>query len=125
MGAGSSDFRFNGDVDLLGVCEGVGVSSERDVAEAVQAIMDDTAGVVPVWGYELLNAGPEASLGVLVPWLKDGALVKRERAAVAIGYMGEAGAGAAEEVRGRWGRRGRSGRGSCWSGRCGRLRGSE
>jgi hypothetical protein len=34
-----------------------------------------------------------------VPWLKNADLILRERAAVAIGYMGEDGEGAAAEVK--------------------------
>lgn len=52
-------------------------------------IMDNTAGDVPEWGYDLLNAAPAESLRVLTPHLQDGELIMRERAAVAIGYMGE------------------------------------
>jgi hypothetical protein len=63
-----------------------------------KSIMDDTAGSVPVWGYELLNAGPDLSLAILTPHLKDADMVLRERAAVAIGYMDEAGAPAKAEV---------------------------
>jgi hypothetical protein len=64
-----------------------------------KAIMDNTAGEVPTWGYELLAAAPEQSLAILTPWLKDRDLILRERAAVAIGYMGEDGEAAAAAVK--------------------------
>jgi HEAT repeat protein len=54
-----------------------------------EGIMKDTVGNVPKWGYALLNAGPDLSLKVLTPYLKDTSLEMRERAAVAIGFMGE------------------------------------
>ncbi len=74
-------------------------------------IMDDTAGDVPAWGYGLLNAAPHEALGILMPHLGDGDLNMRERAAVAIGYMGEDAEPARGAVAGaRWQRRGRSGR---------------
>jgi hypothetical protein len=62
------------------------------------AIMNDTAGDVPIWGYDLLNAAPERSLSILVPHLKDDTLVMRERAAVGIGYMGETAGSAKTQV---------------------------
>ena len=40
-----------------------------------KGIMDNSAGDVPVWGYELLNAGPEQSLAILTPWLKNADLL--------------------------------------------------
>jgi hypothetical protein len=61
-------------------------------------IMDDSAGAVPEWGYELLNADANASLQILTPFLKHNDMLIRERAAVAIGYMGEAGAPAKAQV---------------------------
>ena len=64
-----------------------------------KGIMDDSAGDVPVWGYGLLDAAPEQSLAILVPWLKNADLTLRERAAVAIGYMGEDGEGATDAVK--------------------------
>lgn len=63
-----------------------------------QAIMNDTAGNVPKWGYALLNAGPDLALEVLKPYLKDSNLEMRERAAVAIGFMSQDGAPARTDV---------------------------
>ncbi len=56
------------------------------------AIIDGTAGDVPQWGYKILSAGPDLSLSILTPHLADNTLDMRERAAVAIGYMGESAA---------------------------------
>jgi hypothetical protein len=52
-------------------------------------IMTDTAGTVPEWGYRILAAGPELSLNILMPFLSNDDLILRERATVALGYMGE------------------------------------
>ena len=71
-----------------------------------KGIMENTAGEVPTWGYELLGAAPEQALAILVPWLKNSDLILRERAAVAIGYMGEDGEGAAADVRAALGKAG-------------------
>ncbi len=57
-----------------------------------QKIIDDSAGDVPIWGYGILAAGPEESLAILTPHLSDKELALRERAIVAIGYMGESAA---------------------------------
>jgi hypothetical protein len=61
-------------------------------------IMDNTAGEIPEWGYGLLSADAPASLQILTPYLKHNDILIRERAAVAIGYMGEAGAAAKAQV---------------------------
>ncbi|MGA2496378.1 MAG: HEAT repeat domain-containing protein [Tepidisphaeraceae bacterium] len=61
-------------------------------------IMEDTAGDVPLWGYEILACGVEDVLPILVPHLADTDAVSRERAAVALGYMGTAAAPAREQV---------------------------
>ncbi len=58
-------------------------------------IMAGTAGNVPAWGYKLLAHHAEDSLAVFAPALADRDLAVRERATVALGYMGRA-AGAAE-----------------------------
>lgn len=55
-----------------------------------EKILDGTAGDVPTWGYKILACGGEEVLGILTPPLADKDLVKRERAAVALGYMGAA-----------------------------------
>ncbi len=57
-------------------------------------IMDGGAGNVPAWGYELLGRFPDESLAVLTPGLESDQTVVRERAAVALGYMGPAAAAA-------------------------------
>jgi HEAT repeat protein len=61
-------------------------------------IMAGTAGDVPGWGYKLLARWPEQALAILVPGLKDKQLVVRERAAVALGYMGRAASPAKRQV---------------------------
>jgi hypothetical protein len=53
-------------------------------------IMAGNASNVPAWGYKLLARFPDESLPILTPGLTDGKLVMRERATVAIGYMGRA-----------------------------------
>jgi HEAT repeat protein len=63
-----------------------------------EKIMDGTAGDVPDYGYKILANGPEEAVGVLAPYLADKDLALRERAAVAIGNMGPAGALAKERV---------------------------
>jgi hypothetical protein len=57
-----------------------------------QKIMDGTAGDVPPWGYRLLARFPDEAMGVLSPGLTAPDIVMRERAAVALGYMGTAAA---------------------------------
>jgi HEAT repeat protein len=64
----------------------------------VQKIMDGTAGDVPMWGYEILACTPDETIRSLVPHLADDNIVMRERATVALGYMGPAAAGAKERV---------------------------
>jgi hypothetical protein len=61
-------------------------------------IMAGKAGNVPPWGYKLLARFPDDSLAVFSPALKDGKLQTRERATVAIGYMGRAAKGARPQV---------------------------
>ena len=51
-------------------------------------IMDGTAGDVPEWGYQILTCAPDESVKILVPYLADANMVMRERATVALGYMG-------------------------------------
>jgi hypothetical protein len=53
-------------------------------------IMENKAGNVPTWGYRILAADAKKSIGVLSPYLQHGDIVMRERATVALGYMGEA-----------------------------------
>jgi HEAT repeat protein len=61
-------------------------------------IMDGKAGDVPPWGYRLLGRHAEAALAVLTPALGEKELARRERAAVALGYMGRAAAEAKPQV---------------------------
>ena len=61
-------------------------------------IMAGKAGNVAGWGYKLLARFPDASLAILTPGLADNELVMRERAAVAIGYMGRAAKSARSQV---------------------------
>jgi HEAT repeat protein len=67
-------------------------------APLAEKIMDGTAGNVPAWAYKVLANFPEDALAVLCPGLAHKDLVMRERAAVAIGYMGRAGAPAKSQV---------------------------
>ena len=60
--------------------------------------MDGTAGNVPTWGYEILACAPDETINSLVPHLADDNIVMRERATVALGYMGPAAARAKERV---------------------------
>ncbi len=63
----------------------------KPAAESLaKKIMAGKAGNVPGWGYKLLARFPEQSLALLTPGLSDKELVMRERAAVAVGYMGHA-----------------------------------
>jgi hypothetical protein len=57
-----------------------------------QKIMDGTAGDVPPWGYRLLARFADAAMDVLSVGLAAPDTVTRERAAVALGYMGPAAA---------------------------------
>ncbi len=61
-------------------------------------ILQDTAGDVPTWGYELLAADPAAAMKILTPALHSSDATQRERATVALGYMGPAAAPAAPEL---------------------------
>ncbi len=61
-------------------------------------IMNGAAGNVPSWGYKLLARFPEESLAILSPGLGDKEITQRQRAAVAIGYMGQVAASAKPQV---------------------------
>ena len=54
----------------------------------VQQITDGTANNVPTWGYKLLACAPDESIKKLSACLTDTNLTVRERATVALGYMG-------------------------------------
>lgn len=71
----------------------------KPVAKSLaRRIMAGTAGSVPPYGYKLLARFPEETLGILTPGLQDKMLVMRERAAVALGYMGRAATPAIAQV---------------------------
>jgi len=61
-------------------------------------IMAGTAGNVPGWGYKLLARHREDALAVFTPALADKDLTIRERAMVALGYMGCAASAARPQV---------------------------
>ena len=61
-------------------------------------IMDGTAGDVPEWGYQILTCSQDESVQTLVPYLADANIVMRERATVALGYMGPAASSAKDQV---------------------------
>jgi hypothetical protein len=63
-----------------------------------QKLVDGTANNVPTWGYKLLACAPEESVAKLSAGLTDGTLVARERAAVALGYMGPAAFAAKDQI---------------------------
>jgi HEAT repeat protein len=64
----------------------------------VQQLVEGTAGDVPTWGYKLLACAPEESTSKLSVCLADSDQAVRERAAVAMGYMGSAAYPAKEQV---------------------------
>ena len=61
-------------------------------------IMEGTAGNVPTWGYKMMARFSADTLAILTPGLRDADKAKRERTAVAIGYMGSSAAAARPEV---------------------------
>lgn len=61
-------------------------------------IMSGKGGNVPPWGYKMLARFPEDSLAILTPGLADKDLAMRERATVALGYMGRAAQAARPKV---------------------------
>ena len=64
-----------------------------------QKIIDGTAGDVPAWGYKILACAPDEVIEILAPRLADADIVKRERAAVALGHMGAAAAPGIDRVK--------------------------
>ncbi len=64
----------------------------------IQRIMDGTVGEVPYWGYSILACAADESVNGLAAHLADGDVVARERATVALGYMGPAAASAKDRV---------------------------
>jgi HEAT repeat protein len=69
-------------------------------AAAVMAtqIMEGTVGDLPLWSYKLLAHAPEQPIAIFTPGLASSDIVQRERAAVALGYMGIAAAPAKADV---------------------------
>ena len=67
------------------------------VAMAKKTLEGETNNL-PTWAFDLLKRYPEDSLAVLAPALKSDNLAQRERATVAIGYMGPAGIGAKADL---------------------------
>lgn len=63
-----------------------------------QKIVEGAAGDVPEWGYKILSCGRDEALGILLPLLSSRERVMRERAVVALGYMGESAAAARHQV---------------------------
>ena len=68
---------------------GLGTRLAPNAPKLAKAVMDNTAGDVPTWGYRILAADPAKSIEILAPYLKNTDLIIRERAVVALGYMGE------------------------------------
>ena len=61
-------------------------------------IIDGTAGEVPTYGYHLMAHYPDDAVGILMAGLSDKDMAQRERAVVALGYMGSAAAKAKPQV---------------------------
>jgi HEAT repeat protein len=95
MGMGGSDvekFIFDTFFDELG-------DRFRPTARILaQRVMAGSAGTLPLWGYKVLARFPDEVIEILSAGLGDNDIVKRERAAVALGYMGPAGAAAKAQV---------------------------
>lgn len=68
------------------------------VDKLLDKLIDGSAGDVPTWGWGLLNCDTQRSLARLTPLLADNELHKRERAVVALGYMGPTAAAAKENL---------------------------
>ena len=64
----------------------------------IEKIVNGTANNIPTWGYKLLTCAPEESVNKLAICLTSNQLVIRERATVALGYMGATAAPAKEQV---------------------------
>ncbi len=68
------------------------------VDKLLDKLIDGSAGDVPTWGYGLLNCDTQRSLARLIPLLAANELRKRERAVVALGYMGSTAATAKADL---------------------------
>jgi HEAT repeat protein len=64
-----------------------------------QKLVDGTAGDVPQWGYKILACAPDTAIEILTPSLSHKDLVMRERAVVALGYMGNTARPATEPLK--------------------------
>ncbi|MGC4033777.1 MAG: hypothetical protein QM754_19000 [Tepidisphaeraceae bacterium] len=64
----------------------------------VKRLLDGTAGTIPQYAYTLLTADTDGSLETLTPKLADDDRTVRQRAAVALGYMGTAAAPAKPQL---------------------------
>ena len=95
LGGGGSDI---GSIIYQALVRELGERLRPTAQLLVQKIMDGTAGNVPTWGYEILACTPDESINTLVPHRADDNIVMRERAIVALGYMGPAAAPARERV---------------------------
>jgi hypothetical protein len=61
-------------------------------------IMNGTAGDVPDWGYLIFARAPDESIKILVPYLSNADIVLRERATVALAFMGPVASPARDQV---------------------------
>jgi HEAT repeat protein len=92
-----------GDMDFAGYMmeayvQELGDNLKPAALTLAKKIMAGKAVQVPAWGYKLLARFADDSLPILTPGLTDDKLVMRERAAVAIGYMGKAASAARPQV---------------------------
>jgi hypothetical protein len=76
----------------------LGVRLRPLALKLAQQIRDGTAGNVPTWGYKLLNCAPDETSSQLSGLLTNSSSAVRERAAVALGYMGSAASPAKDQV---------------------------
>jgi HEAT repeat protein len=98
--AGLPDF---GDMDFAGYMmeayvQELGDNLRHAALTLAKKIMVGKAGHVPGWAYKLLARFADETLPILTPGLADDKLVMRERATVAIGYMGRAAMAARPKV---------------------------
>ncbi len=76
----------------------LGDSLKPASAALARKIIDGTAGDVPTYGYHLMARYPDDAAPILVAGLSDKDFAQRERAVVALGYMGTAAAKAKARV---------------------------
>jgi hypothetical protein len=69
------------------------------VRPMAEKIIDGSAGDVPGWGYKILASAPDDAVAIFASQLSRDDKTARERAAVALGYMGPAAAPAQPQVR--------------------------